>query len=126
MRRPAHRLDALPEQIEPPAHRPLSRSCFVTGSAAASPGCIRVSGQVPDKLPAGRMKYHRLRTTGPLPPTDSEAEPDLLIRFPRLMRADLDRDFTIQPFEEIEQLVGGEAVEMPVHQVGDFRLFDPE
>jgi len=54
------------------------------------------------------------------------AKPDFLIRLSGLVGADLDRDLTIQPLEKIEQLVGGETVEMPVHQVGDFRLFDPE
>ena len=38
----------------------------------------------------------------------------------------LDRDLPIQPLEELEQLVGGEAAEMPVHQVRDFRLLDAE
>src|SRR5439155_12122027 len=29
-------------------------------------------------------------------------------------------------FEEIKQLIRSEPAEMPVHQVGDFRLFDAE
>ena len=42
------------------------------------------------------------------------------------MRADLDRHLAVETLEEVEQLVGGEAAEMPVHQVGDFRLLDAE
>ena len=41
-----------------------------------------------------------------------------------MVRADLDRDLAIQAFKEAEQLVGGEAVEMPVHQVGYLGLSD--
>ena len=40
--------------------------------------------------------------------------------------ADLDRYFAVKPFQKIEQLVGGEAAEMPVHQVRDIGLRDAE
>ena len=43
-----------------------------------------------------------------------------------MVRADLDRHLAVETPEEAEQLVGGEAVEMPVHQVGDLRLPDAE
>jgi hypothetical protein len=49
-----------------------------------------------------------------------------LIRFARFMRTDLDRDLAVQPLEKVEQLVGRKTVEMPVHEVGDFWLFDAE
>jgi hypothetical protein len=50
------------------------------------------------------------------------------------MTANLDRDFPVKPFQKVEQLVPGEAAEMPVHEVrhvglgnaqdiGDFALF---
>src|SRR4051794_8685022 len=54
----------------------------------------------------------------------SHAEADFLIRLPRPVRANADRDGLIQPLEELQQLVGGEAAEMPVHQVRHFRLLD--
>ena len=33
------------------------------------------------------------------------------------MTANLDRDFPVKPFQKVEQLVRGEAAEMPVHEV---------
>ena len=41
-----------------------------------------------------------------------------------MVRADLDRDLTIQALEEAEQLVGGESAEMLVDQVRYLWLFD--
>ena len=70
--------------------------------------------------------YFRLSAGAAKSDCTLQAKSDFLIRLSRLVGADLDRDFTIQPLEKIEELVGGETVEMPVHQVGDFRLFDPE
>lgn len=35
------------------------------------------------------------------------------------MRADLDRHLAVKAPEEVEQLICGEPVEMPVHRVGD-------
>jgi hypothetical protein len=58
--------------------------------------------------------------------TNSPAEAHFLIRLTRLVGADPDRHLGLQSLEEIEQLVGGEAAEVSVHKVGDFRLFDPE
>jgi len=43
-----------------------------------------------------------------------------------VVRTDLDRHLAVEPLKEAEQLVGGEAVEMPVHQVGYLRLLDTE
>ena len=56
----------------------------------------------------------------------SEANTDFLIRLARPVRANADGHFPVKASEEIEQLVGGEAAEVPVHQVRDFRLFDAE
>jgi hypothetical protein len=56
----------------------------------------------------------------------SEAEPDFLIWFPGFMGSDLDRDFLVEAFQEVEQLVRREPAEVSVHQVGDLRLLDPE
>ena len=55
----------------------------------------------------------------------SAPKADFLIRLPWLVRADLNGDFPVKPLEKIEELVGGEAVEMAVHQMGHFRLLDP-
>jgi len=49
---------------------------------------------------------------------------NFLIRLARPVRANADGHFPVKASEEIEQLVGGEAAEVPVHQVRDFRLFD--
>ena len=38
------------------------------------------------------------------------------------MTADLDRHFPVKPFQEVEQFVGREAAETPVHQVRHVRL----
>src|SRR5208283_2570660 len=51
---------------------------------------------------------------------------DFLIRLARPVRANVDGHFPVKASEEIEQLVGGEAGELQVHQVRDFRLFDAE
>jgi len=42
-------------------------------------------------------------------------ENDLLIGLALMARTDLNNDFLIEPFEKIQQFVGGEATEMPVH-----------
>ena len=42
---------------------------------------------------------------------------NLLVGFSLVVRANLDCHFAVKPFEKIEQLVRGEAAEMPVHQV---------
>jgi hypothetical protein len=42
------------------------------------------------------------------------------------VRTYADRHLALQPFQKIQQLVGGEPAEMPVHEVGDCRLLDPE
>jgi hypothetical protein len=47
-------------------------------------------------------------------------------RFSRFAQADLDRHLVVEGFQEIEQPVGGKAVEKPVHQMGRFRLPDAE
>ena len=39
-----------------------------------------------------------------------------------MVTADFDRHFPVKPFQKIEQLVRGEAAEMPVHQVRHVRL----
>lgn len=39
-----------------------------------------------------------------------------------MSRADLNRHFSVEPFEKIEQLAHGEAAEMPVHQARHVRL----
>ena len=41
----------------------------------------------------------------------------LLIGFALVAAADLNRHFSVQPFEKIEQLVCREAAEMPVYQM---------
>jgi hypothetical protein len=55
-------------------------------------------------------------------PMQSNAKSHFLIGFPRLVRTDPDRHFPVQAFQEFKQLVRGEEAEMPVHQVGHFRL----
>jgi len=55
-----------------------------------------------------------------------QAEADLLIRLTRPVTANPDRHLALQPLEEIKQLIRGETAEMSVHQVRNFRLFDPE
>ena len=52
-------------------------------------------------------------------------EGHLLVRFDLVMTAHLDGHFAVKPFEKIEQLVGGEAAEMPVHQVRHIGLGMP-
>jgi hypothetical protein len=40
-----------------------------------------------------------------------------LVGFAFFATADLDRHFSVKPFQKIEQLVSGETAEVPVHQV---------
>jgi hypothetical protein len=46
----------------------------------------------------------------------------MLIGLSLVMAADGNRYFPVQPFQKIEQLVGCEAAEMPVHQMRHVRL----
>ena len=50
----------------------------------------------------------------------------LLDMVPQACGGDLNRNFPIEAFETIEQLVGSEAAEMAVHQMRRFRLLDAE
>ena len=43
-----------------------------------------------------------------------------------LVLAELDGNFPIEPFEEVQQLVGSEAVEMSIHQARHLRPLDAE
>ena len=56
----------------------------------------------------------------------SRREADFRVGFALLVRADPDRDFLVEPLEEIEQLVRGEAAEMAIHQMRHVRLRDAE
>jgi hypothetical protein len=38
----------------------------------------------------------------------------------------VDGHFAVEAFEEIEQLVGGEAAEVPIYEVRDLRLLDAQ
>jgi hypothetical protein len=60
----------------------------------------------------------------PLPRLGSECH--LLIGLARAMTAHLDGHFPVEALEKIEQLVGREPAEMPVHQVRHVRLGNPE
>jgi len=51
---------------------------------------------------------------------------DFLIGLAFLVVADLYGDFPVEPLEKIQNLVGGEPAEMPVHQVRGLRLLDAE
>jgi hypothetical protein len=53
-------------------------------------------------------------------------ESHLLIGLALAVTADLDRHLAVKPFQEIEQLVRGEAAEMPVHQVRHVGLRDAQ
>ena len=53
----------------------------------------------------------------PLPFSGSRGKGHLLIGVAPVVTADVDRHFLIKTLQKIEQLVGGEAAEMPVHQV---------
>jgi len=54
------------------------------------------------------------------------AEINFLIGFARLVRTDADGHLAFQPLQEIKQLVSSDPAEMPVHEVGHFRLLNAE
>ena len=56
----------------------------------------------------------------------SRSKADLPIRFSRLVRPDLDRDFPVEAFEKVQKFVRREPAEVPIHQVRHFRLRDPQ
>ena len=49
-----------------------------------------------------------------------------LVRLALLVKAHFDHHFPIKSFQEIEQLVGSETTEMPVHQVRYVGLCNPQ
>jgi hypothetical protein len=53
-----------------------------------------------------------------------KVDADFLIRFPRPVWADLNRNFPIEAPEKIKQIVGSKTTEMAVHQMRYFRLFE--
>jgi len=53
-------------------------------------------------------------------------EGHLLVRFALVMTTDFDFYLLIEPSEKIQQFVGRKATEMPVHQVRNVGLCDPE
>ena len=57
---------------------------------------------------------------------NSRGEGDLLVGLPLVMAADLDLHFLVKPPQKIEQLVRSESAEVPVHQVRNIRLRNPE
>src|SRR5271157_3566525 len=79
-------------------------------------------------MPTTRRSGCQEKHSRPLfsPKRESWAKAYLLIGFAGVVRTDLDRHLAVEPLKEAEQLVGGEAVEMPVHQVGYLRLLDTE
>src|SRR5580698_7835400 len=100
----------------PPARTDTTPSIRVTTVSATSAGWEKKAANPPDS-----NKEHAFTPSGV-----SHSKPDFLIRFTRLMRTDLDRQLAVQPPEKIEQLIRGEAAEMPVKQVRNLGLFDPK
>ena len=72
----------------------------------------------------GSHCFQTVGTANPRPNRYLHPKSDFLTRFPRPVRADADGDRLIEPLKELQQLVGGEPAEMPVHQMRDFRLLE--